>query len=322
MREQGKGVLTLDAGDLFFKKFSNPILEDELKGITQRAYLIVESFNLMGYDAVGIGDDDLSLGKEFLLEISKRANFPFLSSNITDEDSGKLLFQPYMIKEINGLRVGIFSLFSPDFFLSPSDLRRKGLTFQAPFIVAQNIVKELQPKTDLIILLSHLGYQKDIELAQTIPGMHLIVGSHTGVNLSSPFIIKNTIVLQAGSKGMYAGRIDLTLTYPEQTFYNSITKKSLENSLNNINLRLGLPVTNETQKAQFQKSKEEIERSLQQLQGKNEFTNAILPLNEEMKELPDLVKLVEAFKLNFPEIVKSPSPPTPPPKRGVIPPKQ
>ncbi len=70
----------------------------------------------MGYDALGIGDDDLSLGKEFLVEISKKANFPFLSSNLIDEESGKLLFQPYLLKEINGLRIGIFSLLSPDSF--------------------------------------------------------------------------------------------------------------------------------------------------------------------------------------------------------------
>ena len=67
--------------------------------VTEKAYLIINSFNLMGYDAIGIGDDDLSLGKEFLLEISKKANFPFLSSNLVDEESGKLLFPPYVLKE-------------------------------------------------------------------------------------------------------------------------------------------------------------------------------------------------------------------------------
>ena len=62
--------------------------------VTEKAYLLIESSNLMGYDALGIGDDDLSLGKEFLLEISKKAKFPFLSSNLMDEKSKKLLFLP------------------------------------------------------------------------------------------------------------------------------------------------------------------------------------------------------------------------------------
>jgi len=46
----------------------------------------------MGYHAIGIGDDDLSLGKTFLLELSKTSNVTFLSSNVIDEDSEKTLF--------------------------------------------------------------------------------------------------------------------------------------------------------------------------------------------------------------------------------------
>ena len=68
------------------------------------------------------------------------------------------------------------------------------------------MVKELQPKTDLIILLSHLGYPKDMELAQTVSGIQLIIGSHTGINLPHPPLINNkTIILQTSPKGMYAG---------------------------------------------------------------------------------------------------------------------
>ena len=60
--------------------------------VTEKAHLLIESFNLMGYDAMGIGDDDLTLGKEFLVEISKKANFPFLSSNLLDEAIRQNLF--------------------------------------------------------------------------------------------------------------------------------------------------------------------------------------------------------------------------------------
>ncbi|MGZ3495858.1 MAG: UshA-like (seleno)protein, partial [Thermodesulfobacteriota bacterium] len=72
----------------------------------EKAHLMIESFNLMGYDAIGIGDDDLTLGKEFLLEISKKVSFPVLSSNLFDETSGKNLFQLSLIKQVHGIRVG------------------------------------------------------------------------------------------------------------------------------------------------------------------------------------------------------------------------
>ena len=198
MRESEKGILVSDAGDLLFKKYLNPIPENELTAMAGKTHLIIESFNLMGYDAMGIGDDDLTLGKEFLLEISRKANFPFVCSNLLDEASGKNLFQTSLVKEINGLRIGLFSLLLPDFFTSPSDPRKKGLNFRSPLETAQAMVRELKPKTDLIILLSHLGYAKDIELAQRVQGIHVILGGHTGINLTYPPVIKNIIIRIAG----------------------------------------------------------------------------------------------------------------------------
>ena len=312
VRESKKEVLVLDAGDLLFKKFSNPVQENEVKMVVEKACLIIEIFNLMGYNAVGIGDDDLSLGKEFIMGISKEAKFPFLSSNLFDEESGKLLFSPYILRKVNGLRIGIFSLLSPDSFMGQGDPRRKGLIFRSPVETAQGMVKELQPKTDLIILLSHLGYPKDVELAQTVSGIHLIIGSHTGINFPySPVINNKTIVLQTAPKGMYAGRLDLTLynNYNnEPTFYNTTVKQTMEQNLKSLNFRLNEVKASEAEKAQWRRLKEEIERTLKKLHGKNEFTNTIFPLGEQMKDNSNIGKMVEAFRSKFPEPGKSQSP--------------
>ena len=296
LRQSETGIFLLDSGDLLFKKYLNPVPENELKGMSEKAHLMIESFNLMGYDAMGIGDDDLLMGKEFLSEISKKAHFPFLSSNLLDEVSGKVLFQSFLIKEIRGLRIGIFALLSPDFFTGHSEPRRKGVTFRPPIETAQAIVKELKPKTDLIILLSHLGYAKDIELAQTLQGINIIIGGHNGLNLVYPPVTKNTIILQSASRGMYGARLDLFLYNNETTFYNSATKISLENNLNSINQRLTSKEIPEAEKAQWQKAKEQTERTLNQLQGKNVFTNNLIPLAEQMKDHSEIKTLVEAYK--------------------------
>jgi 2',3'-cyclic-nucleotide 2'-phosphodiesterase (5'-nucleotidase family) len=308
LRESQKEILVLDAGDLLFKKSMNPVPESEPKGMAEKAQLIIESLNLMGYDALGIGDDDLTLGKEFLLEISKKANFPFLSSNLLDETSGKILFQSTLLKEVNGLRIGIFSLLSPDLFLGPSELRRKGLVFRSPIETVQAMINELKPKADLIILLSHLGYPKDAELAQTVQGINIIVGGHTGINLINPPVIKNTIILQTVSQGRFGGRLDLLFHNHEPTFYNSATKTSLENNLKSINQRLNATEIPETEKARLQKNKEEIERTLDRIQGKNEFINTAIPLQEQIKDHPDIKRMVDTF--NAKVQVKE----TPPPK--------
>ncbi|OGP56555.1 MAG: hypothetical protein A2162_08675 [Deltaproteobacteria bacterium RBG_13_52_11b] len=241
-----------------------------------------------------------------------------------DEESGKPLFHPYLIKEVNGLKIGIFSLLSPEVFLGPTDPRRKGFTLRPPVEVAQAMVKELQPKTDLILLLSHLGYPKDMEVGQTVSGIHLIVGGHTGMNLTYPPVIKNTVILQSGSKGMYAARFDLTLHGNELTFYNTAIKRSLENNLVNIRNRLNAPGVIESQKVQLRKTQEDIEKKLVEFRGKNEFKNVIFALTEQMKDDPQILKMIEAYKSKFPEPTPAPhvEPAIPSPKGGVPVPKK
>ena len=297
----------MDAGDLLFKKYSAPLPEKESKASMQKAYLIIDSFNLMGYDAMGIGDDDLNFGKDLLLKISKRVKFPIISSNVFDEGSEKPLFQTSVVKEISGLRIGIFSLLSPDAFVGPSDPRRKGLIIQPPVETAQRMVDELGPKTDLVILLSHLGYPKDVELAQTIDGIHIIVGGHTGVNLTNPPVIKNTLIVQNSSKGMYGTRLDLNFLHSRTTFYNTATKRSMENSLRNLKQRLIGGMASEAEKDQWRRAKESVERALQQLEGKNCFTSSYTPLSEGKKDHPEIKQMIEAYKSKF-KIEEEPSP--------------
>ena len=267
--------------------------------VIAKAHLILEALNLMGYDALGIGDDDLTLGKDFLMDLSKKAKFPFLSSNLFEGESGKLIFQSHLIKEVNGLRIGIFSLISPDSFSGSQDPRLKGLTIQNPTETAQRIIKELKPNADLIILLSHLGYSKDQEMAQTVPGIQIIVGSHTGVNLSYPPIIKDTVILHTPPKGIYAGRFDLAFVSGESGFYNAATKKSFENNHANMKLRMTAKETPQAEKEQYQRLIGDIQQSLKRLQGKNEFSNTLIPLNEQFKELPEISKLIVDYHKTY-----------------------
>ena len=291
----------MDAGDLFFKKFSTPYPENEIKGRAEKARLILKSFDLMGYHAIGIGDDDLNLGKKFLLELSKMSNVPFLSSNLIDEDSGKPLFQRYVIREFNGLKIGIFSLLSSDVFLGLSDPRRKGLIFQPPVETTQEMVRELGPQTDLLILLSHLSYPKDVELAQKISGLHIIVGGHTGVDLTTPPVIKNTVIVQNSSKGMYGRKLNLIFSNKEATFYNVSTKHTYERNLAKLRQQLSSAQASEAEKNQWQRAVENIERTLQQFEQRNSFAMTSFPLGEAVKDHPDIKKMVDDYKSKFPE---------------------
>ncbi|MGB9630261.1 MAG: hypothetical protein ACPL6D_16525 [Thermodesulfobacteriota bacterium] len=299
MREKEGKIFLFDSGDLLFKRYSNPIPEGDLKILREKAQLIIESFNLMGYDAVGVGEDDLTLGKEFLIELSKKANFPFLSSNLLDAETKKPIFQPYLMKERNGLKIGIFSLISPECFSGPTDPRLKGMVIQNPTKVGREMIKELQTKADLIVLLSHLGYSKDVEFAQANSDVRLIFGGHTGTHLLYAPVIHHTAIFQTAPKGMYAAKLSLTLYSSEPSIVNSWQRRSLESSLQSIKNKLSSPNLSESEKAQWRKAQEEMERNLKKFQGKNEFVNTFLPLNEMIRSHPEILKMIEGFKSKF-----------------------
>lgn len=212
IRRTQKEMLLLDSGDLLFKRYRKPIADDEVEALTASAGLIIECFNLMSYDALGVGDDELSLGKDVLFRLSCQATFPFISSNLINASTGKPLFAPSLIKERGGLKIGIFSLLSPAFFDGSSDPRLKGLILQSPFETAERMVRQLRKKTDVIVLLSHLGLAKDIELAQSISGIDVIIGGHSGVHIGTPSPVNNTIILHTAGNGMSGARIDLQKT--------------------------------------------------------------------------------------------------------------
>lgn len=294
----------VDSGDLFFKKFSIPPLEKEKESLIQRAYVILKSLNMMEYHAIGIGDDDLTLGKDFLHELSKASSIPFLSANVKDEETQKPLFNRSMIKEINGIKIGIFSLLSPDIFLGPSDPRKKGLLFEDPLKTAREMIQELTPQVDLLILLSHLGYHKDIELAQKTEGIHLIFGSHTGVDLMNPPIIKNTVILQNPPRGMYARKLNLMYLKKEASFYNEVTKEIYQQNLQKYQRLLETKTASEAERNQWEKAVQNIKETLNQFSKRNAFRITSSPLSGELTEHPEISKMITDYKSKFPEKVE------------------
>lgn len=226
-RETRGESLLLDCGDLFFDRYRKAVSPEDVMPLADKAHLILNCYNLLGYDALGIGDDDLSLGKDFLVDLSRKAGFPFISSNLINQETRQTLLQTHVIKETGGLRIGIFSLLSPYFFSGESDARIRGVAVRPPLEEARNILRKLKPEADLIVLLSHLGYAADIELAETVPGIDLILGGHSGRSLSYPMRIRDTIIVQVGSKGLHVGELHLQLEPHRPSFLDSTLKNSI-----------------------------------------------------------------------------------------------
>lgn len=197
----GNPVLVLDSGDLFFKSRVAPFhLKEQWK---LQAEFIVDRFNDIGCDGVGIGETDFALGLDQLLQLKKRSRFPILNANIVNEKN-KTLFDRYAIRKTGNLKVGIFSVLDPSLSLP------EGLQALATIEIARKIVKELrEEKVDFIIALTHQGLQRDRNWAREVSGIDLVIGGHDSTSLAVPEKIGETLIVNGYELGKYTGVIDL-----------------------------------------------------------------------------------------------------------------
>jgi len=140
-----------------------------------------------------------------------------------------------------------------------------------------------------------------VEFTQKISRVHIIVEGHSGVHFSDPPVFKDTIILQTSSQGKYAARLNLTLLNNKTSFYNITTKRSLKVNLNKFQSQLASVKASDAERDQWRRAKESREQALQQLEGKNYFTNTISPLGQQVEDHPDIKKMIDAYKSKFPE---------------------
>lgn len=210
-KEEYEHTLLLDSGDIlqgtpYFNVFG---------GVPEIAWM-----NMAGYSAATLGNHDFDNGVEKLAELTKHAEFEFLNCNYDTTGTaleGKL--SPYKIIPVVGKNIGITAVGIDLKGLVP-DLLCKGINYLDPITEVQKVVDLLrnEKKCNLVIVLSHLGYQyetdqiDDIKLAQNTHGIDLILGGHTHTFLDQPVVYQNlhqkpVRINQAGWAGLSLGKV-------------------------------------------------------------------------------------------------------------------
>lgn len=197
----------VDSGDAFFE--STIVPEFLLKSSKFKASKIAEAFNLLGLQIFLPGDQDFSMGENFLLEVSKTAQFEFLISNSSNKL--KIPHKKLILKKAGPLNIFFIGIARPDlyqieqqhFFTSPQEAIKSQLE-----VIDKNY-KQLSNKR--IILLSHSGMNYDEKLAEKFPQIDWIIGAHTQSFLRKVNPVGNTKIVQVLSKNHYIGQISLSL---------------------------------------------------------------------------------------------------------------
>lgn len=214
IRDENENVLLLDAGDIFqgtpyFNFFRGEI---EFRAMSE-----------MRYDVATIGNHDFDNGVEGLVAMLPHADFQFVSANYDVSASGLVHHvRPWTVRELGGIRVGIFGLGIAFEGLVLEQLHQ-GVRYTDPFAAARRAVAELREQgCSLIVCLSHLGYRyrgdqpSDTRLAQEVEGVDLILGGHTHTFMDAPEVHshpggRKTLVNQVGWAGMRLGRMDVVV---------------------------------------------------------------------------------------------------------------
>lgn len=198
-REAASAFLLLEAGDSWYG-------EGEI-GQRTRGKAVVEAMNLLGYDAMTLGELEFHLGLQDLRARMEEAAFPLLAANVVSEDGSRTFAQPYILREMGGHRVAILGLVTLEADPVVRTTTEGAYHVADPVATARRYVERLSPQCDVILVLSHLGVDQDQILAREVPGIDLIVGGHS-LKVLQPALqdpTTGTVILQAGYRGEWVG---------------------------------------------------------------------------------------------------------------------
>ena len=220
VENDGGYVLLLSGGNI-----NKGVPESDL----QNAVPDILGMNLLGYDAMVVGSNEFAVSPDVLKMQQALADFPMLATNVYESETGQPPFDAYTRFDFDGFTIGVLGLTTSDLWRTSHPVNTIGLDFIDPFEVGMRSVKVLSDKVDMSIVLAHLGHEEveantsrssgDYALAKQVNGIDLIIGGHSQTVLKEPVSVNNTLIVQAGSRGQYVGRIDFE-------FHNGVLTKT------------------------------------------------------------------------------------------------
>jgi 2',3'-cyclic-nucleotide 2'-phosphodiesterase / 3'-nucleotidase len=226
-RKENPNLLLLDSGDTIQ---GTPLTFHHAKVNNKPPDPMMSVMSAMGYDAMAVGNHEYEFGWEVLNKARSDARFPWLSANTYKKGTAETYFQPFVVKQRNGVRIGIIglttsgmpSLDDPDLYYSKIDVRE-------PVSEAKKWTAVLREKerVDVVIIAMHMGLEADlrtgerllgqmpdenaaIAIAENVPGIDVILMGHTHREVPSVFI-NGVLLVQAEKWGRSVARADMYL---------------------------------------------------------------------------------------------------------------
>ena len=187
------------------------------------------AMNALMYDSMTVGNHEYNFGLKVLEKARSEAKFPWLSSNTYEKGTDNTHYQPYLVKEVAGVRVGILGLTTPGVPVWENAQNYAGLDFREPVSEARKWVAVLREKerVDVVVVAMHMGLEEDLRtgeinpgqvpnenravaIAKDVPGVDVIFMGHTHRDVPA-LSLDSALLTQANHWGRHLARADFYL---------------------------------------------------------------------------------------------------------------
>ena len=206
IRSSRPGSLLLDGGDTW---------QGSATALWTKGQDMVNAGKLLGVDVM-TGHWEFTFGADrvkHVVDNDFKGKVDFVAQNIKTADFGDPVFEPFVIKQVNGIPVAIIGQAFPYTPVANPGYMTPDWTFGIQEDHLQQVVSDARAKgAQVVVLLSHNGMDVDLKLAGRVTGIDAIMGGHTHDGVPQPVVVKNaggqTLVTNAGSNGKFLGVLD------------------------------------------------------------------------------------------------------------------
>ncbi len=205
-------VLFLDGGDTWQGSYTS------LKYDGQD---VVDCMKLLKPDAM-VGHWEFTFGEDRVLEIIEDMGYPFLASNIVDNEWEEPVFESTAFFERGGVKVAVIGQAMPYTPIANPGWMIPNWSFGIrPDVLQSNVDAARGEGAEVVVLLSHNGFDVDRKIASVVNGIDVILTGHTHDATPAAVQIGDTLLLASGSHGKFVGRVDLEISGGKVTGFSS-----------------------------------------------------------------------------------------------------
>ncbi|NBK21429.1 MAG: bifunctional metallophosphatase/5'-nucleotidase [Spirochaetia bacterium] len=202
IRSENEGrVLFCDCGDTLHGTYA---------ALQTQGQALIPILNELEFDAMS-SHWEFAYSPATFKQLAAQLSYPTLAINVYDKATKKLIFPPYRVKEVGGIRIGMIGIASNiiDKTMPPSFSEGVRFTLGREELPTFVDILRMKEKVDLIVLISHLGFAQDMKLLSEVDGIDVCLSGHTHNRLHKPVLQGKTLVIQSGCHGSFLGRLDV-----------------------------------------------------------------------------------------------------------------